>query len=124
MNSNPFYTRILKEKHLFFAVLLITLYPLFLGHYFITQDGPAHLYNSRLINAIIFNDYSNIDLFYNLNNGLNSNALSHVLLSIFHLPLPGWLAEKLYLIILLSTLILSFRKFIKSLFPDNILNRR
>lgn len=59
--------RILKNRINFFEILLfysmviVGLIPLLTRKYFVTSDGPAHLYNGVLIKALISGNYPEIN---------------------------------------------------------------
>ena len=42
------------ERWFFLAMTLLNLMPIFVGKFFPTMDGAAHLYNSNLINHLLF----------------------------------------------------------------------
>lgn len=92
---------------------------LFLCKFYPTMDGPAHLYNSNLINQLIINN-SFIEEFHKINTFLIPNWTSHFILSFFRFFFSGWLAEKFLLIIYISGMALSFRYLIKVLKPENM----
>lgn len=107
------------EKLIFFLILLINIAYLFYSKFFPTMDGPAHLYNANLIKQLLTgNDF--IKEFYQINGFPVPNWTSHFLLTLFRLFLPGWLSEKLLIIIYISGMALSFRYMVKAINPENI----
>ncbi len=82
------------------------------------MDGPAHLYNARVIKEMLLADHEKLDSFYRLNGFPVPNWTGHFLLSAFLLFLPAYLAEKGLLLIYLVGLPLSFRTFIQTVSPD------
>jgi hypothetical protein len=87
--------------------------PALLFKFFPTMDGPAHLYNSNLLNELIFSPNSSIGDYYVLNPILVPNLLSHLILSLFNLLLPAFWAEKILIIAYLFLLPVSFRSLTK-----------
>jgi hypothetical protein len=83
------------------------------------MDGPAHLYNSNILNHLIRGN-TTLSEFYSINTVPIPNWTSHFLLSIFHIVLPAWLAEKALLVLYVSGMAFSFRFLIKELNPENI----
>ena len=108
------------EVWLYYLLVLVNLIPLFVGTYFPTIDGAAHLYNSRLILELIGGSSSAVDQFYQLNE-LVPNLSGHVLVALFMTVLPPFLAEKLFLVIYAVGLPLSFRYLLKSTPSANVL---
>lgn len=101
------------EIWLFYFLVLLNLVPLFSGVYFPSMDGPAHLYNSRLLYELISGESSLINQFYQIN-GLVPNLSGHAFLALFMTFLPPHLAEKSFLILYAISLPLSFRYLLKS----------
>src|SRR6185437_14298022 len=101
------------EPYYFYLFLLINLLPVVCFKFFPTVDGPAHLYNSRIIVELVENSNSPIHQFINFNSNLTSNCLGHYLLSFFLIFLPGFVAEKIILIFYLVGLPLSIRHLFK-----------
>lgn len=97
------------ETAVFVFLLLANTIPIFSGEYFITLDGPAHLYNAYIIKSLAFNESNIIDQFFMLNEIIVPNWSSHFLLSIFLIWLPSFMAEKLLLFIYLIAFPLAFR---------------
>ncbi len=77
------------------------------------MDGPAHLYNSNLINELIFNAHTSISDYYVLNPILVPNLLSHLILSVLNLFFPAFWAEKILIVAYLLLLPMSFRSLTK-----------
>lgn len=111
----------IKEQHIFLLFVLINLIPIFVGKFFASMDGAAHLYNSNLINSLLFNDLNNINAIYTLNTELVPNWSGHFLLSFFNFFLPAYIAEKIVLVGYLVALPYSFRFLIKKVNPKNLI---
>lgn len=106
------------EKLLFFIVILLNLVPILSYRFFPTLDGPAHLYNANLINHLLFS--SDLDSFFQFNSEPVPNWTGHVFLCFFKSFLPGYLAEKMLLILYFVGLPYSFRNLTKSINPGYI----
>lgn len=83
------------------------------------MDGPAHLYNSQLINQILFGDQSILQEVFKMNPELIPNWTGHFMLSFFNLFLPAFLSEKAVLLFYVIGLPYSFRALIKTISPTN-----
>lgn len=103
------------EKYLFFILILIHLIPVCSTHFFITLDGPAHLYNSNLINWMLYEPDGLAGTYFYFNPLPPPNISGHVLLCVFNFFLPSYLAEKCLLIIYITALPLTFRLLIARL---------
>lgn len=108
------------ERYAFLAVLLLNLIPVFSGKFFPSLDGPAHLYNAKLIQTLLFENHSNIQAYFTINPEPVPNWLGHALLAFFQYFLPSYMAEKLVIIIYLVGLPLAFRSLVKRIAPQNI----
>src|SRR6185295_1290073 len=87
------------EKYIFSTLVLIHLIPVCSMHFFPTLDGPAHLYNSNLINWMLSEKQALATTCFYFNPVLVPNLSGHALLCVFNFFLPAYLAEKLVLII-------------------------
>lgn len=77
------------ERVGFFLHALVGLLSLVKGDYFPTLDGPAHLYNSHLIQVLLFQENTVVHDFVEFNPELVPNWTGHLLLAIlntFFLP--------------------------------------
>src|SRR5438045_3916149 len=102
------------EKFFFYAVIVLHLIPVLTLHYFVTRDGPAHLYNSNLINHILFKPGGISSFFFEFTPYINANWTGHILLCTFNFFLPAMLAEKLILGIYVILFLFAFRSFISA----------
>ena len=110
---DQFLNRVTKyERFFFLTVVLLNLIPVLSHRFFPTIDGPAHLYNANLINHMLFQ--SDFDSFFQFNPEPVPNWTGHILLCFFKSFLPGFLAEKMLLIVYFAGLPYSFRNLIKS----------
>lgn len=90
---------------LFWAALIALLLPVWLNRYFLTGDGPCHVYNARVLldwwlgrNQPFYAEY------YELNRLIVPNQFVHGVLALLQLGLPGVVAEK----VLLSLYVVGF----------------
>lgn len=108
-----------EEKLIFYLILLINIGYLWYTRFYPTMDGPAHLYNANLLRHILLgNDF--IKETYQINSFPVPNWTSHFLLAFFRLLLPGWISEKLLLMIYVAGMALSFRYLVRAINPKNI----
>ncbi len=84
------------------------------------MDGPAHLYNSRLIYELFFGGTESVRTFYDLTEIPVPNWLGHLMLAASLTVLPAFLAEKVVLLTYLVGLPYAFRWLIKVISPYNI----
>ncbi|MCB0478498.1 MAG: hypothetical protein KDC84_10065 [Crocinitomicaceae bacterium] len=106
-----------KEEYFFGLMVLIHLIPLFQGPFLPTMDGAAHLYNSNLILQELYGNET-VSQFFSMNSEWVPNWSGHFILAFFNSFLPGYLAEKIFLLIYFIGLPYAFRYFLKTLQPD------
>jgi len=100
------------HPYLFYLILFVNILFVFLTRFYPTIDGPAHLHNARILSEMVLgNEF--LEQFYIINQKPVSNWPSHILLGVFTQLLPGWLAEKLFVIIYIAGMALSFRFLIR-----------
>jgi len=108
------------EKYFFLLVIGLNLIPILAFKFFPSLDGVAHLYNSNLI-PHLFLQNEDFKEFFVFNQEPVPNWTGHFMLSFFNLFLPAFMAEKILLMFYMIGLPLSFRAFIKTIAPDNII---
>ena len=106
------------EPVLFLVVALLNLLPVLLVKYFPTVDGPAHLYNSRLMSEMMNNPSGTLSNYFVLANLIPTNLTDHYFFLLTGYFLPGYLGEKLLMLFYLIGLPYAFRYFIRSIRPD------
>lgn len=80
---------------LFWAAVGALLLPIWLNAYFLTGDGPCHVYNARvLLDWWLGRDRSFYGEYYELNRLIVPNQFVHWVLALLQLVLPGVVAEK------------------------------
>ncbi len=107
------------EPYFFYFFLLLNLIPVLSCKFFPTVDGPAHLYNSRLIIELLKDSNSILNDYFIFNANINPNLTGHVLLSLFLSIFPAFIAEKIVLLIYLIGLPVSLRYLFNSLSIKN-----
>src|SRR5690349_10125799 len=81
-------------RYLFHAVVLLNTLPALLFRFFPTMDGPAHLYNARLIRELLGGN-SALAPYVVLNDFPVPNWLGHFILAAAGAVVPAFLAEKI-----------------------------
>ncbi len=107
------------NKYLFYLVLILNIFLLFATRFYPSMDGPAHLYNAKILNGLIAGNPLFKEV-YSINSLLVPNWTATVLLSAFTALFPAWFAEKLLIILYISGMAFSFRYMIKQINPGNI----
>ena len=97
------------EPFFFYLLLFANTLPVVLFKSFPTVDGPAHLYNVRLIIDLIANPSSPLSDFLMFNPQLNPNLTGHLFLGFLMMFLPALTAEKIFLLSYLIFFPLAFR---------------
>ena len=109
------------EKYFFLLIVLIHTVPLFTLKYFVTHDGPGHLYNSNLINSLLFDRESWVSSIFEFTPGIVPNWIGHLLLCVFNLIFDAPLAEKVFQLLYIFSFAYAFRLLVKSIPGTNIL---
>ena len=108
------------EKYLFYVVIVINLIPVLANQFFPTMDGPAHLYNSNIINSLLLEN-NDLHHFFVFNQEPVPNWTGHFILAVLNSFLPSFIAEKILILFYLIALPLSFRALIKTINPKNVI---
>ncbi len=108
------------ESWLFFIITLLTCTPIIQNQWFITHDGPAHLYNVRIIADLFEHDDSFFSSFFSLNPALIPNLSSHYILLFFSSVFGFVLGHKLFLISIIFFIVYGFREIVKALNKEAI----
>lgn len=112
--------KLLKEKYIFYLFIGVNLIPILNGKFFPTLDGAAHLYNSNLINSLIFSSSSAVQDFFSFNPEPVPNWSGHFLLAFFNFFLPAFLAEKILLLLYVIALPIVFRRLVTAINPEGV----
>jgi len=106
-------------KYLFLFLLILHLLPIWIFHYFPSQDGMNHVYNAYILKS--YHDpalYKTREVFQ-LNLALFPNWISHLLMAGLMFIVPPLIAEKLLLTLCIVGVPLAFLYFLRSIDPDN-----
>lgn len=83
---------------IFWSGILIALIPIWQSQYFLTEDGPCHLHNARMLLDHFKGDHTDFySQFYTVSTQPNSNWTGHLVLVGLLAIFPPWLAEKVFL---------------------------
>jgi hypothetical protein len=91
---------------------LLALLPLFGGKHFISLDGSAHVYNAQLMNDLLAGENTTSSLL-GFNHFPVPNASGHVVLQLLLLVFPAFIAEKVFVGLLLLLLPIGAARLIK-----------
>lgn len=110
------------SERLFFIILLsLHLLPVWAVKFFLTTDGPCHLYNSKVLLDLASS--CNTDFYYqyySVNTNLDPNWFGHTCLAFLQIFLPGFLAEKVFLSAYIILFVVTIRFLIKLISRENI----
>jgi len=109
----------LNEKIFFYLILTLNIIPALSLKFFLTLDGPAHLYNGNIIKNLIVGHSQVINSMYVFNNIITPNWSGHFILAVLSLIFNGFMTEKIFIILNLIFLPISFRYLIKIVSPSN-----
>ncbi len=107
-----------ESKYFFYSILLLNIIFLCFTKFYPSMDGPAHLYNSKILLELVKGNQT-LSEFYTINKLPIPNWTGHFILLMFQSFLPAWIAEKILLIFYVAGMAISFRYLIKVLNPEN-----
>jgi len=113
-----YFKKLPKNKLLFYLFLALSIIPLFFFKYYVSLDGPQHLYNANVLTEIIKGN-KNINDFFKINPVIVGYWSGHFFLAFFKLFFISWLAEKLFIISYIISMAFSFRYLIRSINKEN-----
>lgn len=108
-----------REPYVFFLLCLISILPVLFSRYYVTLDGPTHLYNANLIKNLCFNKDVEITKLFQINSMAVPNWMGHFIMAFLRIFLPAFLSEKVLLLMYFILTPLFFRKFILLFVPSN-----
>ncbi|MDP1621712.1 MAG: hypothetical protein Q8M08_05155 [Bacteroidales bacterium] len=111
----------LTELLVFSIFTIVNMAPFVATRFFPSMDGASHLSNSNIINQLFFHNNSLFHQFFMINPEPVPNWTSHLLISLFTLVMPAFLAEKFLIIILLIGTPFAFRNLLQTVSPKNTL---
>jgi hypothetical protein len=97
------------ERRLFFGLPITNLLPLWLITYFPSQDGPAHLYNARIIGDWYWSDFNIFREYLTLNERLDPTWFDHIIRATLMKVFSPNISEKLFVSVYILGLPLSIR---------------
>lgn len=111
------------ERIVFYLLLAANLLPIWAFHYFLTCDGPCHLYNSKVL--LDFWRGGDVRAFYDrwlyLNARFEPNWFGHAFMMLLQgLHVPGYLAEKLLQTLYVLGFGLGLRYFMRQINPGGL----
>lgn len=119
-NARLYYNiRSVKESWLFAALLVLTLLPIWLFPWFLTADGPCHLYNAAILRDWMQGNGDFYSQFYDLNTRLEPNWLTHTVLALLQFVFIASIANKLFLSTCIILFCSGFRKYLFSIAIEN-----
>ena len=101
------------------GMMVLYLIPIWMGMYFLTGDGPCHLYNSRVLLDYLKGQH--LDLYqawYQVNPAPEPNWFSHASLMLLLAIFPPFLAEKMLLSLYVIVYPLALRGVLKAIHPQ------
>ena len=107
------------EPALFYTTVILFAFPIFLNPYFVTNDGPAHVYNSNLLFHYFGNYHAAISNLFELNPFPEPNWVGHFLQIILKFFFSGALSEKIVVATFFILFPISIRYLISNLNKDN-----
>jgi hypothetical protein len=108
------------EPGLFTLCIVLTLWPILISKYYVTLDGPSHVYNANLLKQLICASQDNISDLYRFNPIPVPNCTGHFIIAFFDLFFPAFLSEKLMMILYFVLTPLFFRKCLVYFKPKNL----
>ncbi len=111
-------TKLKTEQIVFASLLLIHVGYIWIMPVFLTQDGPSHLYSSRiLLDLVATGDPANYHAWFDLNTQLFPNWFSSILLSALLSIATPLIAEKIFISLLIISLPLAVRYALRMINP-------
>lgn len=108
------------EFVMFCMLLLLQLMPLLCTTYFVTTDGPAHLYNATVLKDLALNhNAAFFEKYYTVNQHFDPNWFSHIVLAVMLILFNPVTAEKLFIAIYAIGFLWSVRALVKHILPQN-----
>lgn len=117
--TKPYYKTFLNEKAFFYLLVFIGLVPLLLSKYYLTLDGPGHIYNGNIIKELLLGNHAEFARLFKFNPLWVPNWISHFLFAICNMVFPDNISEKIVLGGYLILFPLFFRKIVLWFSPDN-----
>ncbi|MEM6800433.1 MAG: hypothetical protein AAF696_03460 [Bacteroidota bacterium] len=108
------------ENFLYWLLLAIHLLPILQNKYFLTGDGPSHVYNAKVVlDYVQDKNWDFYEQYYEFNSKAEPNWLSHALLASLISIFPDYLAEKILILLYALVFIFAWRFLIRQINPQN-----
>lgn len=107
------------EPYIFYFIVFLHCLPVLLFTFFITHDGPAHVYNAYLIKDILFHHNTLTSTFFSLRSFPEPNWTGHALMVMLGFLWSPVHAERILLLTYLILFPLAFRKSVRLTNPDS-----
>lgn len=104
------------ERWLYRLLVTVHLLPILATRWFVTLDGPSHLYSARIVRDLVLGDPF-MGRFFHLSPYPEPYWLGHAVMAALLLVLPAWLVEKLIWSAAVIALAWAFRYFVRTLAP-------
>lgn len=104
------------EPWLYRLLVVLHLLPIWATKWFVTLDGPSHLYNARIVRDLVLGDPF-FSRFFHLSPYPEPYWTGHATMALLLMVLPAWLVEKLLWSTAVVGLAWAFRRFIHALAP-------
>lgn len=105
------------EKYFFLLLVLLHLLPVLLLEFFVTHDGPSHVYNAYIISRLLHSDPLTTQ-YFQFNPDLVPNWLGHLMLYFFNFFFDGNISERILLGLYIIGFPFSFRYLLLTLNKD------
>lgn len=102
-------------RNLLIGLIVLHLLPIWIVTHLPTQDGPAHIYNSKIFFESFDRSNYQIRLFYDFGYQLYPNMLTHLMLGALQQIMPGIIAEKIVVSLIVALLPLSMLYLLNSI---------
>lgn len=109
------------ERSVFYLLLFAAAAPVWSGRFFVTGDGPCHVYNARvLLDYMLGRHFGFYDPFYQLNTNFEPNWFGHLWLAALQLIFAPETAEKVFLTGYVALFGLGLRYLIRQINPESL----
>ncbi|MBP8824161.1 MAG: hypothetical protein KBH07_10980 [Flavobacteriales bacterium] len=105
------------EPWLYRLLVALHLLPIWAAKWFVTLDGPSHLYNARIVRDLLLGDPF-FSRFFHLSTYPEPYWTGHAAMAVLLTVLPAWLVEKLLWSTAVVGLAWAFRRFLRGVAPD------
>jgi hypothetical protein len=110
----------IKEKWLFALLFILVILPVWIFPYFLTADGPCHVYNAGVLYDLLHGKGEFFKDFFTVNTRPNPNWFSHAALVLLMHVFTGMVAEKILLTGCILLFVTGFRALLRTLAPERI----